>query len=149
MLPTMAKGRGSKGIPSRPDSGTQQSSVMVAKGQMFMGPLPPPESLRHYNDILPGAAERILTMAEQQAAHRQTLEAMAVRTEARNSTLGVVFALLIGLGSMAVAGYAISQGKEISGTILGGTGLASLVGTFIYGTSQRRKERQAKFQKMQ
>ena len=141
----MAKGQRNRNLPARP----VQQNQLIAQAQMFSGPLPPPEVLQRYNETLPGSAERILSMAEQQATHRRKLEAMAIRTEARNSTLGVIFALLIGLASMAVAAYTISQGKEISGTVLAGTGLTALVGTFIYGTSQRRKERQAKFQKTQ
>jgi uncharacterized membrane protein len=42
--------------------------------QSFSGPLPPPEALERYNQVLPGAAERIISMAESQHAHRQELE---------------------------------------------------------------------------
>lgn len=40
----------------------------------FSGPLPHPEDLAKYEQILPGAADRLIRMAEQQAAHRQNLE---------------------------------------------------------------------------
>ena len=39
-------------------------------------------------------------------------------------------------------------GKEWAGFAMGGTGLASLVGVFVYGTQSRRKERELKFQKV-
>ena len=41
------------------------------QSSLFAGPLPPPEILEQYNRLVPDAAERILTMAETQAAHRR------------------------------------------------------------------------------
>src|SRR5688500_16942969 len=38
------------------------------------GPLPPPAILRDYDSIIPGAAERILQMAECEYKHRHSLE---------------------------------------------------------------------------
>lgn len=46
--------------------------------QRFEGPIPPPAVLQGYEQILPGAAERILRMAEQQAAHRHSLELKSI-----------------------------------------------------------------------
>ena len=40
----------------------------------FSGPLPPPNVLSAYEDLLPGAADRIITMAEKQLEHRMYLE---------------------------------------------------------------------------
>jgi uncharacterized membrane protein len=115
---------------------------------MFVGPLPSPQLLQEYENILPGLAERIVIMAETQAAHRQRMERSVLKIESRNSTLGVIFAFLISVSALAVSGFVISQGKEIGGAILGGTGLVSFVGTFIYGTAQRRKERESRIKQL-
>jgi hypothetical protein len=40
----------------------------------FSGPLPHPEDLAKYEQVLPGSADRIISMAEQQAEHRRNLE---------------------------------------------------------------------------
>ena len=61
------------------------------------GPLPPPEAFQRYEEILPGAAERILKMAEKQAEHRQRLEEKIVNAEIRDARLGLIFGFLIGL----------------------------------------------------
>ena len=53
------------------------------------GPLPPPKQLSEYEEICPGAAERIIQMAESQITHRQELEKLAANTNARNSLLGI------------------------------------------------------------
>lgn len=57
----------------------------------FSGPIPPPNIIKGYEDILPGAAERIISMAERQSAHRQEMERVMVNAEARDSLLGVCF----------------------------------------------------------
>ena len=40
----------------------------------FRGPIPPPEIISGYEAIIPGAADRILAMAEKQSQHRQEME---------------------------------------------------------------------------
>src|SRR4051794_22436827 len=40
----------------------------------FSGPLPPPSYLREYDIILPGAASRIISMAEAEQRHRHAWE---------------------------------------------------------------------------
>ena len=108
------------------------------------GPLPSPEVLAKYDDIVAGAAERIITMAEMQARHRQELEKIVVKSGARDSLLGLIFALIIGLATIIGGTYVAVGGHPTEGTILGGVGLASLVGVFVYGSRQRRAEREAK-----
>jgi uncharacterized membrane protein len=48
------------------------------------GPLPTPEELFQYNQLIPGAAERIIAMAEREQAHRMNLEDMATRADIRH-----------------------------------------------------------------
>ena len=43
-------------------------TVMESSASSFPGPLPPPDLLRQYNDVVPGSAERILALAERQAS---------------------------------------------------------------------------------
>lgn len=60
----------------------------VSMSQSFTGPLPPPEALANYEQASPGAADRILRMAEGQQQHRHGLERQAVSSEHRRSLLG-------------------------------------------------------------
>ncbi|MGY1488846.1 DUF2335 domain-containing protein [Methylobacillus pratensis] len=54
---------------SNPSQDHQQDHL-VAQHTSFEGPVPHPTILQGYEDILPGAAERILVMAENQSQHR-------------------------------------------------------------------------------
>ena len=49
----------------------QKASASVVVSRAHLGPLPDPAVLQRYEEILPGAAERILAMAEANAAHRR------------------------------------------------------------------------------
>lgn len=124
---------------SRPPTKIQQISLSRS------APLPHPSELERYETILPGAADRIIAMAENQSIHRQNLENKAISIESRNSFLGVATGFLIGAIGLSIAGFCIYSGHDWAGVALGGTTLVSLVGTFVYGTRQRRIEREQKY----
>lgn len=46
----------------------------ISYTEAFSGPIPPPNLLERYEAITPGAADRILTMAENQSKHRIAAE---------------------------------------------------------------------------
>jgi uncharacterized membrane protein len=118
----------------------------IIEARHFSGPLPPPEVLRQYNDILPGGAERIFTLAENRARHRQNLEqqiinaqiedARAQRAEAR---LGQIFAFLIGTIAIATGAWVAIQGAPWTGAFIGGGGVIGLVSVFVYGRRQEQR----------
>ncbi|WP_425506349.1 DUF2335 domain-containing protein [Stakelama sediminis] len=55
------------------------------------GPLPAPEDLAHYDEISPGAADRIITMAEDNMKHRHAMESGLVKSEYGLRTRGQWF----------------------------------------------------------
>lgn len=132
----------------------QPPNKVTFQSLSFSGPLPPPGAFEHYNSVLPGGAERILiiaekqvSMAEKQTAHRIEIETFAIKTNSINSILGVIFAFILGALGIVAGTYCILQGHE-SGAALAGVSLASLVGAFIYGTRSQRKEREGKARSM-
>jgi uncharacterized membrane protein len=60
-------------------------STAQATIQAHAGPLPNPETLAQYNDIIPDGADRIMKMAEGQASHRQKLEEYVIKTNSRRA----------------------------------------------------------------
>ena len=107
----------------------------------YSAPLPPPQMLARYDEILPGAAERIVMMAELQSVHRQDMERRTISGDVTRSTLGLFMAFVIAL---VAAIYFISTGRETAGLILFGSDLGILVATFIYGSRSLRQERERK-----
>lgn len=135
---------------SRPQSlqKPQTQDIAGQRGQIikqeYSGPLPPPHALEQYNNIIPDGAERIMAMAEKQGKHRRELEKKALNTDSRNSLLGIISALIIGLAAIIASVIVVLKNHVWPGTILGSAGLVGLVTVFIYGTNQRRSEREAK-----
>jgi uncharacterized membrane protein len=129
-----------------PQSQTRESEngVIVSRTRRFVGPLPPPEILAHYNEIVPGSAERILVMAEKQSQHRQTLEAKVITSDITKSKMGLWFAFILGLVSLGGGVFLIYIGRTIAGSIFSGVYLVGVMSVFIYGSQQRRKERQVR-----
>ena len=85
-------------LPPQPNKKTNQSQSkreLQIHREIHTGPLPAPQILLQYNQIIPGAADRIIVMAEQQAIHRQNLEKIVVKSGARDSLLGLIFGLII------------------------------------------------------
>jgi hypothetical protein len=70
-------------------------SVILEKSHS--GPLPDSQTLREYNEIIPNGGDRIMTVFEKQAAHRMEMENYVIREQMRQSNLGQIFALIIGI----------------------------------------------------
>ncbi|GAB6010842.1 DUF2335 domain-containing protein [Viscerimonas tarda] len=67
----------------------KQSVNVAVQHQAYSGPIPDPESLAKYETIQSGFAERIMRMAEDEAAHRRKNEIMLTKNIVRMATLGV------------------------------------------------------------
>lgn len=141
----MGKGNTRNKHPPIPAAGKPNQSLAARfQAQSFQGPIPPPVIMEQYEDIYPGSVDRILAMAERQAAHRMDLERTVVRCDKRDSLLGLIFGFVLGLASIAGGVYCISNGNQISGSVVGGLGVTGLVSVFVYGREQRRKERESR-----
>jgi uncharacterized membrane protein len=115
-------------------------SVASQISRTFSGPLPPPEILQRYNEIVPGAADRIIKMAESQHDHRQALEKSVVDSNVFSQKIGLSLGFVIAMTAICGGIWLSAIGKSGSGltAIIGA--LAALVGVFVYGKVQQGKE---------
>lgn len=112
---------------------------VIAKIQSeFSGPIPPPNIIKGYEEVLPGSANRILEMAEKQAEHRQKMEFTMIHTESRDSLLGILFAFVLGIGCIVASIIMVimvpQNAGAISGALIGVTGIGSIITAFIKTT---------------
>jgi uncharacterized membrane protein len=98
--------------------------------------------MERYNQIVPGAADRILKMAEDQAVHRMGLEKSVIASDIKKSEIGQWFAFIIAFGGLVISVWSIFKGMQLAGGLIGSIDIASLAGLFIYGRSQKAKERE-------
>lgn len=114
------------------------------RAALFHGPLPPPETLAQYDQILPGAADRIIKMAEAQSAHRRELERAAVTGNIRSEGRGQLFAFILALATIVGGIGLIAYDKDTAGLVAIITAFTALAGVFIYGRYQQSQERKQK-----
>lgn len=118
--------------------------AMMGTQYTYSGPLPHPEILEHYDRIVPGGAERIFAQFESQALHRQRIESRVIRSNSFVQIFGAISALILGLAAIGGGLFLVYAGKSIEGFGAFFSGLASLVGVYIYGKVSQSGERKAK-----
>jgi uncharacterized membrane protein len=107
----------------------------------YSGPLPPPAALKQYDEIVPGAAARIIAQAEKQTDHRIKLEHKVVFSGVSRSWWGLWVAAFLVLFAMASGSILVYLGHDASGAVIATTGLAGLATVFIVGTNLQKSER--------
>lgn len=114
--------------------------VVRMERRYHKGPLPAPETLREYDEIVPGSAKQIMGQGKEQSTHRMKLESMAVEAAVANSKRGQWFGFIIAILVIASGVFLIYGDKDVAGLMLALPGLAALVGTFIYSQRRQREE---------
>jgi len=103
---------------------TKLETVQYQQIQQYEGPLPTAEQLEKYENLLTGAADRIITMAEKEQEHfhqlaRKELELAekeqeqsntALKAIILNSRLGIVSAFILCLTTLCFGGFLIFMG---------------------------------------
>ncbi len=123
----------------------------------YEGPIPPPEVLRGYETVHPGAAERIIRMAEKEAEQRQMREAEALRANVtaqqrqldiaevqtkltfRSDLIGQCCGLFLSLASVGSAVYLGINGHEWIAAALAGIPTAAVVKAFLIDKPVKQK----------
>ncbi|HYF97525.1 MAG TPA: DUF2335 domain-containing protein [Coxiellaceae bacterium] len=111
--------------------------------QLFSGPIPSPEILAKYENLQAGLAERIIRMAEEQAHHRQILEAKSLQTNIehvqesdKEARYGQNYAFIVAMTAI-VGGLTLAFfDKQIAATIITSLGLGGIITAFIYGRTK-------------
>lgn len=125
------------------------------------GPLPSPESMRGYESVLKGSADRIITMAEREQSarlerakkeqdfiecslkndmHELEQEDQIIKINARNSLLGLCFGFVFAIFLTIMTVYLIVKGHSTAGGIFGGTSFVTIISALIYGSRVKQRE---------
>ena len=122
------------------DQSTKISILLgrINKSITFSGPIPHPTILKGYEEVLPGSADRILSMTEKEGEHRRKIETELVKNDNIRSYLGQIAGFtiaIVGLGGSIYLG--INDKVWASGIMSAGT-LTGLVTVFVKGDKERR-----------
>ena len=122
---------------------SDRSILMAAiKQESFSGPLPHPQYYEGYEKVLPGSANRILTMTESQMGHRIKQEDRIVRRSLNQKLLGIIIG---GLAVFFMTGAAVYLGINnhdgLAG-VIGTTTILGVISVFVLGVRPGSKEKE-------
>ena len=128
----------------------------VVHAAMFQGPLPPAAEFARYDEVTPGAGERILSMAEAEQRHRHELEERKLKAAdedqkasrvqvKRGQWFGLIVSVSAIIGGTVIATISSVYGSTagaIMGGIVGSGGLASVIVAFTthHGEADSKSE---------
>jgi uncharacterized membrane protein len=106
-------------ILSRLPPGTPPEVLeMISQSMSYSGPLPPPFMMQQYNDTLPGLADRIMKMAENEQGLRRRDNGWILS----NDTVRVVGSIAVSLALIVAGVYCGVIGQPWLGGVLGTSG---------------------------
>lgn len=139
-LPMNKKNKNKTSIINQSEKLQPPDHHLEERTQQYVGPIPPPSLLDEFNQIIPGAAERILRMAEENAKHQREIEMLALTSAVKTTTKGQIFGLIIGLSAFITTGFSLYLGFENAAMTIGGTTVIGLVTAFIKGRTQKNND---------
>lgn len=125
--------------------------VRTESSALHAGPLPHPDQFRQYEETLPGAADRILTMAEEESKHRQLMERSileleqagielqreVIQEEVAQSRLGLLIGAVVSVILVVVAVIVAVIGHPWPAVVIGTADIVALASVFVYGARTR------------
>jgi uncharacterized membrane protein len=128
--------------PLEPEN-PQRTSKIISVEASFTGPIPHPDILRGYEDVCPGAADRLISMAEKYGEHRREMERRSLslaeaelKSDRNQGYSGLAAATLVSIASIVGGVYVAIKGNPgwgaalSSGGLLGVSGLPAIISAF-------------------
>ncbi|MEN5247487.1 DUF2335 domain-containing protein [Brucella pseudintermedia] len=107
--------------------------VSVMSSERFSGPIAHPKHLREYEDIAPGSAERIISMAEKAQEHNRRMEEKIVDHQINDARRGMNYGFA-GLVLLVLLAFAAGMfHNNVLATLLLSTAAFGTVAHFING----------------
>lgn len=117
-----------------PDQKDAVNHILAIHQTTFSGPIPPPSILKKYNDLYPGAAQKIIDNSLEESQFRRSAFKTNQKTSSRLAWAIMIFMFTLTVLLVVLSYVLIKENKNVGGTIFGifggATGLAFL-GTCI------------------
>lgn len=108
-----------------------EKSELLHVKEEYIGPIPHPNILKQFEEVLPGTADRILQMAEDEQKHRHKFEIKLILHKKLMELTGIIFGFL--LASMIIGGgiFLLLNDKSAKGFVLILGGIGTIITPFI------------------
>ena len=99
----------------------------------YSGPLPPPDLLHEFNEVIPNGAERIVKQFEEQSSHRREIEKVIICSQQKRSDIGQWLGFVLALVCIGSSVYLALRGHTTVASFLGSSTVIGLATTFVFG----------------
>ena len=110
---------------------SDKRSIPVTRQQVsYSGPLPPADELAQYESVLPGAAERILSLAEKEAEHRHRADDKIIEKTLHFNKVGQILSFslsLLSLGAVCLCVVLSQPGASIAPALIAIPSILSVI----------------------
>ena len=117
----------------------EQLSLLRESIYAYSGPLPHPQLMREYNEIVPGSAERFINNLENEQKTRLSLNKTSTINTIIMGYIGILFAFLSVILISGLVYYSILKGFDKTATALGIGAIASVASVFVFFRRNKRK----------
>ncbi|QWR76163.1 DUF2335 domain-containing protein [Candidatus Magnetomonas plexicatena] len=135
---TINKSMPAPSIPNKMPS--LPADIFSTQISVHTGPLPNPVTLQEYEKVMPGLAERIVLLVENEQKHKHkidddvmSLNKDVINIESKERRLGQIFGIIIGLAGLIASVICASFQAQTTASIIGGTTVVGLVTVFVIG----------------
>lgn len=126
---------------SNPGHNHNNNVIKVVEEAHYSGPLPRPEDLAKYDQVVPGSAERIIAMAEREMAHRHEGDRRTQKGVITTTIISICFAFISVIILSGLTLFALIKGYEAAATSIAVGSIAAVAGVFIaYKSKQDSKK---------
>lgn len=128
-------------LPEIDNKNNQQKlqNTQIVATQLYSGPLPPASELARYEQVLPGAADRIIAMAEKQLTHRTEYEYAAISSQIKLEKLSRILAFLFAITGLVCAVVVAFFGFENLAIGIAVTTIGTVVASIVTRGAQNKK----------
>lgn len=128
-------------VPPSPKSDSSTTIARIeASSVSFSGPLPPPDMLQRYNEIIPNGADRVMTMAENQSKHRERIEAAVIESNVKSQARGTTYGFIMGMTGLLGGMFLIYSGHGTTGITAFLSSIGALASVFFIGRKHGDRE---------
>lgn len=115
----------------------QESELDLKPPVTSLGPIPPPNFLEKYENLVPGTAKRFLEEPLLEAEERRSLERFVAQKQADSNTRAQWMAFVLAIGCITAAFTLIFLRYDVVGLAALLISLAAFVGVFIYARCRK------------
>lgn len=116
---------------------------IVLQVEHYSGIIPHPNIVGRWERIMPGSAERILSLSEKHQEHRMEIERTMFDVFVKREQLGMWFYFVIALVMIVGGVVIILSGYSTVGLVALAAPVATLAGSFLYSYRSVRQDREA------